>query len=263
MGVTADINHIQGVGVEEGDGRCPASTYDTDLKGFDDWGALRLDLSGNFHALDHGGRITGMNGDPVDLEWTVGAFSAVGNVLDGDGDGLVDNQDNCPGVPNLSQEDADHDGYGDACDPGDAIHPSVAITSPAAGASFPEGGNVTISAAASDADGTILGVRFYASGVFIGGDMTAPYEITWKNTLPGLYALTAVATDNDSATATSPPVTFTIVESPAPGLSISEMSIVEGNDGTKSAVFTLTLSGATAAPASATSPTTQAEKSKK
>jgi hypothetical protein len=146
----------------------------------------------------------------VEEEWTVGALSAVGNVLDGDGDGLVDNQDNCPGVPNLSQEDADHDGYGDACDPGDAIPPSVVITSPGAGSIFPEGGDLTISAEASDSDGTILGIRFYASGVFIGGDMTAPYQISWKNVLPGVYALTAVATDSDSATGTSHPFTITI-----------------------------------------------------
>jgi len=37
--------------------------------------------------------------------------------LDTDGDGIVDERDNCVLVPNPSQLDTDHDGYGNACDP--------------------------------------------------------------------------------------------------------------------------------------------------
>ena len=36
--------------------------------------------------------------------------------LDGDGDGIADLLDNCPGDPNAGQEDGDGDGVGDACD---------------------------------------------------------------------------------------------------------------------------------------------------
>ncbi|MEE9293897.1 MAG: thrombospondin type 3 repeat-containing protein [Phycisphaerae bacterium] len=38
-------------------------------------------------------------------------------VADSDGDGIEDQDDNCPAVPNAGQADADGDGLGDACDP--------------------------------------------------------------------------------------------------------------------------------------------------
>ncbi len=37
-------------------------------------------------------------------------------VVDVDGDGVPDDQDNCPNVPNPAQSDVDDDGFGDACD---------------------------------------------------------------------------------------------------------------------------------------------------
>lgn len=40
---------------------------------------------------------------------------------DGDRDGVYDTQDNCPGIMNPAQADADHDGVGDACDLPDLV----------------------------------------------------------------------------------------------------------------------------------------------
>jgi hypothetical protein len=42
---------------------------------------------------------------------------ADGSGDDGDGDGVTDDVDNCAGVPNGDQADADNDDVGDACDP--------------------------------------------------------------------------------------------------------------------------------------------------
>lgn len=44
---------------------------------------------------------------------------------DGDGDGVADAEDNCPGAANAEQRDADGDGEGDACDAAPLCHPSA------------------------------------------------------------------------------------------------------------------------------------------
>ena len=56
---------------------------------------------------------------------------------------------------------------------------------------------------ASDTDGTVTVVEFYAGGTLIGSDTTAPYSMSWNNVPAGLYALTAVARDNAGAMTTS------------------------------------------------------------
>ena len=81
--------------------------------------------------------------------------------------------------------------------------PSVALTAPAAGASFTAPANITVSANASDTDGSIARVDFYQGSTSIGSDTTSPYSITWSNVLAGAYSLTAVARDNAGAPTTS------------------------------------------------------------
>jgi hypothetical protein len=40
-------------------------------------------------------------------------------LFDNDGDGIIDNSDNCPQIPNASQDDNDNDGVGNVCDADD------------------------------------------------------------------------------------------------------------------------------------------------
>ena len=100
------------------------------------------------------------------------------------------------------------------------LSPAVSITSPANGTSLFANGATTVSASATDPDGTIASVQFFANGVSIGADSTFPYSIPFTPTATGSYTLTAVATDNGgnqttSTGAGSPSVTVTNLAAPA------------------------------------------------
>jgi glycosidase len=53
---------------------------------------------------------------------------------DGDGDGVEELIDNCPGVYNAAQADSDGDGFGDACDPCPLTAPGVSVDDEGCGA---------------------------------------------------------------------------------------------------------------------------------
>ena len=81
--------------------------------------------------------------------------------------------------------------------------PTVALTAPVAGESAALNTPVTVSATASDADGTVSSVEFFDGASSIGTDATSPYSITWTPTTAGARSLTARATDDSNATTTS------------------------------------------------------------
>jgi len=99
------------------------------------------------------------------------------------------------------------------------IPPTVAIVSPTNNATYTQGKPVTITANASDFDGTISKVEFYHGATLIGSATQAPYTITWNPAI-GDYVLTAKATDNGGAVSTSTPINVTI----APLMRCSETS---------------------------------------
>jgi glucose/arabinose dehydrogenase len=88
--------------------------------------------------------------------------------------------------------------------------PVVSLTAPASGGSAQVNTPVTVSADATDADGTIQHVQFFDGTTPIGTDNTSPYSITWTPTTAGTRNLTARATDNLNAQTTSAPVSLTV-----------------------------------------------------
>lgn len=81
--------------------------------------------------------------------------------------------------------------------------PTVVLTNPTDGAVITKGDVLTISANASDADGTIATVEFFINGTLIGGDISAPYSITYNADYVGSYSVFAIATDNEGGVTTS------------------------------------------------------------
>lgn len=91
--------------------------------------------------------------------------------------------------------------------------PTISITAPASGASFTEPANITIQAGVADSDGTVTNVDFYAGSTLIGSSVSIvsnSVNFAWNNVVAGSYSLTARATDNRGAMATSGPVNVTV-----------------------------------------------------
>ena len=88
--------------------------------------------------------------------------------------------------------------------------PTAAITSPADGATFAWKPTITITATASDTDGSVTRVEFRDGSTVLGQDTTAPYSYTWRNVPQGSHTLTVRATDNAGAVTTSAAVNITV-----------------------------------------------------
>ncbi len=96
------------------------------------------------------------------------------------------------------------------------VLPTVSMTSPSGGAVFAAPGAMTLTATASDADGTIQKVEFFHGGTNLIATVTsAPYTYAWSGVAAGSYSLTAKATDNQNAATTSSPVAVTVTNPPS------------------------------------------------
>jgi len=98
---------------------------------------------------------------------------------------------------------------------GTNLPPSVSITQPTDGSSFANGTPVTIGASASDSDGTVAKVEFYAGANKI-GEAISPYVFVWTAPTSGSAVLTAVAIDDKGARTVSNPVTVTVAAGAGP-----------------------------------------------
>ncbi len=98
--------------------------------------------------------------------------------------------------------------------------PSVSLTSPAEGAVFPVGGNVTLTANAIDVDNSVAQVEFFTGPTSLGVAATEPFTLTWSNVAAGTYVLRAVATDTTGLGKTSAPVNIVVSPSAAQQFSL-------------------------------------------
>ena len=114
--------------------------------------------------------------------------------------------------------------YSGSGGPPQNVPPSVSLISPAAGSTYTLGELVSLSADASDSDGSVSSVEFFANGLSVGVDTVSPYAVDWTPGTAGSYTLTAVATDDVGATTTAASVGITVSEVPQnvpPSVSLS------------------------------------------
>jgi len=130
------------------------------------------------------------------------------------------------------------------------LPPSVSLASPTNGAAFLSKPNIVLAAAASDSNGWVTAVRFFANGTSLGvvsnypfgafplqplvmresrgsvlpmlpGARVSRFQFVWTNVPPGDYALTAVAADNAGLQTTSAAVDIAVTTNlPIPNVRI-------------------------------------------
>jgi plastocyanin len=93
------------------------------------------------------------------------------------------------------------------------LPPSVNITNPANGAFFTPPASFTLSANATDSDGSVISVEFFLNANSIGVSTGPIFSTNLSGLGVGNYAFTARATDNQGATTLSDAVAVTVQES--------------------------------------------------
>ncbi|MDF2454713.1 MAG: hypothetical protein K0R51_706 [Cytophagaceae bacterium] len=91
--------------------------------------------------------------------------------------------------------------------------PSVSLTSPSNNALYTAPASVTLTASASDTDGTIDRVEFYEGSNLLTTVYSGSYTYNWTSVAAGSYTLTAKAYDDDNASTTSSSVSITVTGS--------------------------------------------------
>jgi hypothetical protein len=94
--------------------------------------------------------------------------------------------------------------------------PLVRLISPINGTVFDSSVSLSVTAEASDLDGTIAKVEFYDRDTKIGETLSGPYSINLASPASGIHSLYAVALDNFGAAKTSAPVSITVNVTPPP-----------------------------------------------
>jgi endoglucanase len=118
--------------------------------------------------------------------------------------------------------------------------PSVELTSPSAGADYAPGASIAVDATASEPTASITKVEILENSALPGAPATptvlatetaSPYNFTWADVGAGYYILTAEAFDSNGNTATSAPITISVVPttSTAPQLQVSGNKLVNAS----------------------------------
>ena len=110
------------------------------------------------------------------------------------------------------------------------LAPKVTLAVSQTQIAFP--GTVTMTAQATDDDGTIARVRFYQNGQQRADVTTPPYTFSYTTTVPGIYKFKAIAIDNKNASTSTAEIDVTsgnaqqLNKSPGVSLSLSQTLVM-------------------------------------
>jgi hypothetical protein len=88
--------------------------------------------------------------------------------------------------------------------------PTVALAAPSPGGPYFAPATITLTATASDGDGSIARVDFQADGMLIGSATATPYSIIWDNVADGSHSVTARAVDDRGGVTVTDPLSVTV-----------------------------------------------------
>ena len=113
------------------------------------------------------------------------------------------------------------------------VPPSVTVLAPYAGTQFLAPATITMTASATDSDGSIVKVDYFANGAPVGTASTPPYTAVWDGAAVGTYSITARALDDQGASAVSPAVVVTVgapptltVQAPLDGAMVNDDNVL-------------------------------------
>ena len=104
------------------------------------------------------------------------------------------------------------------------VPPVVSITAPGPNRVYVAPATVALSATATDADGTVARVDFFAGATQVGSASAPPFAATWNSVAVGSYLLTARATDNRGATSTSATVPIVVTTNAPPTVTLNAIA---------------------------------------
>lgn len=110
------------------------------------------------------------------------------------------------------------------------VAPSVSLITPTENASYATASDVSIAAAASDSDGSVMRVDMYDGATLLGTATAAPYNFVWKQAPSGAHHLCAKATDDRGLTKASATVDITVGSGTSTsGNSVTSFSLINAD----------------------------------
>jgi sulfur relay (sulfurtransferase) complex TusBCD TusD component (DsrE family) len=101
------------------------------------------------------------------------------------------------------------------------LAPTVALTAPLNGASYPAPATITLAASVTANGHSITQVQFYNGATLLGASASAPYSLSWSSVSAGSYSLTAQAVYDTGSTVASSPVNVTVTNTLAPTVALT------------------------------------------